>query len=420
VPRLPLAILLCALVAAPPHPAPAQQPSTSGQDEFYSNGTPPNTSPAPGGGPMYGNGQYGRDPQCGGTDRSYYDRLYNSHAMVVDIPTMQRLYRATGGQIWIRCGACRDQAICWPRPGFDQLLAQAQQSPSPPPPAQAVPNPMPWEQPAQAAEPPGAVQQTVADIQQQWATKPPLKAGVSYASTSFNGQPLHAVKVAGPMTIGFNPNGAPLQSLVGQTGNGVTGGVTGTFSDWPHKPPGVGGPVVQGGKMVAPPPGKVGVAPNVPRSFLGYRRNPSGYFVTEVPALENRGASLGPYVESLGADQGLGGLARLLDHGQDVHRSQALGSERFSGAQVSDGPNARAVAGVTADGRSLMLLVEEGSSTAGKGAGAGQMGNLLKGLGASDAVIMDSGGSAQIYIPGVSGANNHPNDARALPTGILF
>lgn len=132
--RLAIAILACFLCGAQglaqPAPSPSGQPSSSG-DEFYANpgaNAPPGTgvdvfSATPGGGPMYGNGQYGRDPECGGTDRSYYNKLYNSTAIVLSIQRMQDLYRQTHGQIWIRCGVCRNQAICWPRSGYQQLIA---------------------------------------------------------------------------------------------------------------------------------------------------------------------------------------------------------------------------------------------------------------------------------------------------------
>ena len=123
-----MALLLCAAVAAA---AQAQQPSTSGMDEFYSNGGR-QSAPAPGGGPMYGNGQYGRDAQCGGTDRAYYNKLYGSTAIVLDVVQAQQLYRATHGQIWYRCGGCGEQTICWPRPGYEQLLAQAPPRQGPP------------------------------------------------------------------------------------------------------------------------------------------------------------------------------------------------------------------------------------------------------------------------------------------------
>ena len=54
--------------------------------------------------------QYGRDPECGGTNRTYYDQMYGVEGHVVSVPQMQEDYRE--GKV-IRCGACGDNAICW-------------------------------------------------------------------------------------------------------------------------------------------------------------------------------------------------------------------------------------------------------------------------------------------------------------------
>jgi hypothetical protein len=390
----------------------------AGGDTFNVN--PGNVNPGnvnPGGGGLAGEpaiGQYGRDPECGGTNRVYYDRLYGSTAMVLGADEAQRLYRATQGQIWQRCGACGARVICWPRQGFDQFLAQArsdQPSTAPPP----APSPFFWEQPADAATPPAT--KAAADILRQWNAADPRRP-VTYAQTTFDGQKLHAVKVTGRIAIDFDPKGKTLQDFVAAH-PGASGAVTGTFSGYPNTM-NVGGPVVQNGKLIAPPFGLVGGVPPWQRSFLG--NGPRGFFVTEVGPFANNAEtakSLAPAVERLGADQGLGGLGRLLDHGSDVHKTTGLGTQHFSAAQISDGPNARAVAGVSGDGRTLMLLVEEGNGQAGTGAGVDEMAQVLRGLGASDAVIMDSGGSAQIFLPSAN-ANNRPNDARRLPTAIVF
>ena len=97
-------------------------------DEFSSNG---GRAPAPGGGPMYGNGRYGRDPECGGTDRAYYNQMYKSTAVVLSVQRSQEIYRATGGQAWYRCGACGSRVICWPRPGYEAMIAGTGASPAP-------------------------------------------------------------------------------------------------------------------------------------------------------------------------------------------------------------------------------------------------------------------------------------------------
>ncbi|MFO1038589.1 MAG: hypothetical protein U1E45_17260 [Geminicoccaceae bacterium] len=72
---------------------------------------------------MYGNGQYGSDPECGGTDRAYYNQLYNSQAVVISQDEMIRIDQATRGAAWYRCGYCNDKAICWPRPGYDAFAS---------------------------------------------------------------------------------------------------------------------------------------------------------------------------------------------------------------------------------------------------------------------------------------------------------
>ena len=84
----------------------------------------------------------------------------------------------------------------------------------------------------------------------------------------------------------------------------------------------------------------------------------------------------------------------------------------------------RAVAGVSNDHQTLILLVQAGDS----GATLSELARILKGLGAWDAVIMDGGGSAQIVIqpPGQKEptVDNRPEHARPgprrLPTAILF
>jgi len=63
------------------------------------------------------------DPECGGTNRQCYNEAYHSTAIVMSIQQSNALYQQTRGQIWIRCGTCRTNLICWPRPGFENLIA---------------------------------------------------------------------------------------------------------------------------------------------------------------------------------------------------------------------------------------------------------------------------------------------------------
>jgi hypothetical protein len=64
-----------------------------------------------------------RDPECGGTNRECYNEAYHSTAIVMSLQQSQRLYQQTGGGIWIRCGACGANVICWPRPGYQDLIS---------------------------------------------------------------------------------------------------------------------------------------------------------------------------------------------------------------------------------------------------------------------------------------------------------
>jgi hypothetical protein len=55
----------------------------------------------------------GRDAQCGGTDRTDYDRIYGVRGVVV---TMAQMGEAESRGEIIRCGACGQEAICWLNP----------------------------------------------------------------------------------------------------------------------------------------------------------------------------------------------------------------------------------------------------------------------------------------------------------------
>jgi hypothetical protein len=93
-----------------------------------------NTDP---GGGMAEPGQYGRDAQCGGTDRRYYDRVYGATGQVMSADVMNEFYRS--GRV-IRCGDCSksgpDMVICWLRP--NGLPAPPPQQAQQPPPTQCV------------------------------------------------------------------------------------------------------------------------------------------------------------------------------------------------------------------------------------------------------------------------------------------
>lgn len=59
--------------------------------------------------------RFGRDSECGGTNRAYYDKMYGTEATVLDTEEANRLYRK--GDV-IRCGVCPpDREICWLKHG---------------------------------------------------------------------------------------------------------------------------------------------------------------------------------------------------------------------------------------------------------------------------------------------------------------
>jgi hypothetical protein len=286
------------------------------------------------------------------------------------------------------------------------------------------------------AQPSTAAQQVARQIIDGWRQPGSrLKAGVSYTSTSFGGRRMHAVRVSGGngLRVAFasDAGGVPLnKALSGKDAvispgipGGLSGGVTGTFSNWPARKGQAiapGGPVIQGGKVALPNRSIGGQGRPVERSFLGW--DGSGFFVADLPATDAPGfrsflndTILGRY----SAQEGVGGLGRLLAGGMDVHSGIAQGRQGLDRNQAGDTRNARAVAGVSRDGGTLFLLVEEGNGAVGQGATTKEMADILLGLGALDGVILDGGGSAQIAIPSRS-VNNHAGDGRNLPTWILF
>lgn len=86
---------------------------------------------------------YGRDTECGGTDRRYYDNLYHTKGVVILLSQLGEIER----EQWtfeFHCGACgQDKAICWKIP----------KGPPPAPPNQptAFPKPGPMRNPQQPA-----------------------------------------------------------------------------------------------------------------------------------------------------------------------------------------------------------------------------------------------------------------------------
>lgn len=263
--------------------------------------------------------------------------------------------------------------------------------------------------------------QTAADkIRRQWREG---KGGpsFSYAAVPFGprGGTLHAVEVRGRFEVGYDPKKKTVAQFVDDSG--AAGGVTGTF----FGPFGPAGPVFVDGKNVQRKveptsktvkdrkTGKAEQVP-VPRSFLG--SGGRGFFVHDLPA------DLGTYqqeIDKLKKDpglHGLGGTGRLLRGGRDVHLEEAKGKQGLTG-QADDTPDARVVAGIAGPSR-LLLLVQEGDDLKGMGAGIRQLGEVLRELGATEAVILDGGGSTQIKIPSLG--VEYRGDGRSQPTAILF
>ena len=97
-----------------------QQSTTTGDVFNGGNSAPTNTNqPGVGGSPAC----HQIDPECGGTNRQCYNQAYNSTGIVMSVAQSQSLYQQTRGEIWIRCGVCAAKVICWPRPGFEDLIA---------------------------------------------------------------------------------------------------------------------------------------------------------------------------------------------------------------------------------------------------------------------------------------------------------
>jgi len=83
--------------------------------------------------------------------------------------------------------------------------------------------------------------------------------------------------------------------------------------------------------------------------------------------------------------------------------------------------NPRTVAGVTATGRVILMTVD-GRSSGSVGATLYELGVRMKALGAVDAVNLDGGGSATMWVKGL-GVVNHPTDStgeRAVSNAIVI
>ncbi|MFO0598052.1 MAG: phosphodiester glycosidase family protein [Myxococcaceae bacterium] len=76
----------------------------------------------------------------------------------------------------------------------------------------------------------------------------------------------------------------------------------------------------------------------------------------------------------------------------------------------------RTAVGLTADGSQLVLVVVEGRSALSEGLTCDELAGLMKSLGASDALNLDGGGSATLWLQG-QGVVNRPSDGVERPVG---
>jgi hypothetical protein len=249
------------------------------------------------------------------------------------------------------------------------------------------------------------------ELRRQWESPAEQGRRVAYGRVTHGGDTLHGVRIRGGVRVAVaSPARTVPQTVAGAVQGGqVEGGVTGTFfSPRTFQP---AGPVVAGGRVVAAQRPAHGNR-FVPRSCLVC--GPSGCSIRDLPvdpspaALQARLADM---VRS-GVTDGLGGLGRLL----------AAGEVRIDPAQEladlgSPARDARVVAGIDRDG-AVVLLVQQGDDRARRGATARELARVLQGLGVTDAVLLDGGGSTQISIPGRGVL--YQAEPRPQPTAILF
>ena len=81
--------------------------------------------------------------------------------------------------------------------------------------------------------------------------------------------------------------------------------------------------------------------------------------------------------------------------------------------------NPRTAVGMSKDGKTLIVVVVDGRSSSSVGMTCGELGNLMKGLGAYDALNLDGGGSSAMYLQG-TGIVNTPSDGSERVTGNQF
>jgi uncharacterized protein (TIGR03382 family) len=78
--------------------------------------------------------------------------------------------------------------------------------------------------------------------------------------------------------------------------------------------------------------------------------------------------------------------------------------------------NPRTAVGMSKDGQTLIVVVVDGRSSSSLGMTCGELGTLMKGLGAYNALNLDGGGSSAMYVQG-TGIVNTPSDGSERVTG---
>lgn len=261
----------------------------------------------------------------------------------------------------------------------------------------------------------------------RWDT---LAPGVRYAKTLINGQLTHALVVepgsAVTFWVGPDAEGGLGTRTVRQMAEGRVAAVNGSFStlaDAAVSRP-VGPTVARGETRVDSATVKSGWGP-VPRSFLG-RDDKGRFFVGEAAAGEKASQLLlrlkaeGRVVKDL-----FGGNGVLLSEGK-LADARAREVQGLNAGQASRTPNARTVAGATAEGR-LVLLTAEGDAGAGRGVGVHELGQWLLQARQSDpalvvqeAIILDGGGTAAMVVPGKGVDSRAGLYHRRITTGLVI
>lgn len=105
----------------------------------------------------------------------------------------------------------------------------------------------------------------------------------------------------------------------------------------------------------------------------------------------------------------------IVNGGPWLVKNQAVGPFDFSGSTTSEHAyltpmNSRTAAGITVDGKLLLVVVDKKSGAAGPAYGLTmpQLAQAMKNLGAAQAINLDGGGSSTMWVKGA--VANHPSD----------